>query len=83
MPAIISTFSQELKDFYPGDTFSRGYVIAKNRHGIEDKYGLATLSIAGISNEHTQFKDIYALSEHTTRIKKQCKEVWEDCYLIE
>ncbi len=81
--AIIQNHSTKLKSFYSREDFMRGYVIAKNRHGVEERFSHATLSIAGITNKKRQFDNIYELSEHATRLKKKCKEIWDNCIIID
>lgn len=80
--AIIGEFISKLDEFYTQEDLSRGYVISKNRHGIEERYGHITLSIAGVTNRDICFRDVFALSEYATKIKKKCKEVWDNCVLI-
>ncbi|RCX19294.1 diguanylate cyclase/phosphodiesterase [Anaerobacterium chartisolvens] len=79
---IMDNFSKGIPNFYTSEDLERKYTIAKNRHGIEEQFGLSTISIAGVSNRHNCFKDIYELSECAVRVKKKCKEVWENCFHI-
>ncbi len=81
--SIIESFSCKLTSFYSKETLSHGCVTAKNRHGEEEKYGLATLSIACITNRDRQFNNVYELSEYATKVKLRCKETWDNCYLID
>lgn len=80
---IIDTFKKSIKSLYTDEDYERGFVIAKNRHGVKEKFNLVSLSIAGITNKNTSFKDIYKLAEHAVNLKKKCKEIWDNCYLIE
>jgi diguanylate cyclase (GGDEF)-like protein len=81
--AMIGMFRQRLADFYTLDDLDKGYVTASNRHGQRERFGLVTLSIACVSNKDRRFADIFALSEHATMIKKRCKEVWDNHYVID
>lgn len=80
--AIVNEFVNKMNEFYSREDLNQGYVIAKNRHGIEEQYGSITLSIAGVTNRDIYFRDVCTLSEHATMIKKKCKEVWDNFVLI-
>lgn len=81
--SIISAFKQKLVDFYTKQTLEKGYVVARNRHGNEEQFGLVTLSIACVTNRGVQFKDVVELSEYASKIKARCKENWDNCYIID
>lgn len=59
----------------------RGFIISKNRHGVEEQFPLLTMSIAGLTNRESQ--TIYELSENATKVKKQCKQLLGSNYLIQ
>lgn len=80
---IIATYMDKLEDFYSSPDLARGYIVAKNRHGVEERFAHTTLSIAGITNKNKKFSDIFELSEHATKIKTKCKKVWDNCVIIE
>ena len=81
--SIIETFDSGISSFYSDNDIDRGYIISKNRRGEEEKFGVVGLSIAGITNKCRSFKDIYELSEYSSKIKKRCKEKYCSCFLIE
>ncbi len=80
---IIDTFDKGISGFYSGSDLERGHIISKNRRGEVEKFGIVGLSIAGITNQNRSFKNIYELSEYSSRIKKRCKERGCSCFLIE
>ncbi len=80
---IICSFESGLSGFYNESDVARKYIVAKNRCGEEEKFGLTSLSISGISNTARSFKDVYELSEQAVKIKKICKARAESCYVIE
>lgn len=80
--AIIAAFIDKLPDFYSDEDLGRGFITAKNRHGVEERFGHVTLSIAGVTNKDKQFQDVFELSEYATKIKKKCKEIWDNYVLI-
>ncbi len=71
---ILDSFDRGITGFYSESDLERGVLIAGNRHGKVEEFGLMTLSIAGISNKERSFNDIYQLSEYSSRIKRKCKE---------
>lgn len=80
---ILSAFDKGINKFYSEEDFERKCIFSRNRHGKEEQYGLLTLSIAGVSNKNMFFKDIYELTEYASKVKKRCKEIWENCCCIE
>lgn len=80
---IIELFEKGKRDFYTSEDVKQNYIMAKNRHGKDEKFGLVTISIAGVKNTGGKFKDIYQLSEYASKVKKKCKEIWDNSYIIE
>lgn len=80
---IIQAFERGIHSFYSAEDLKNGHITAKNRHGQEERFGLATLSIAGVSNRNRSFADVYELSEYAGRVKKKCKQIWNSCCYIE
>lgn len=81
--SVISVFKKNLGSFYDKATLEKGYVVSKNRRGKEETFGLATLSIACVTNKDKQFKDAIELSEYASKVKARCKENWDNCYIID
>ncbi|NTV90587.1 MAG: diguanylate cyclase, partial [Clostridiales bacterium] len=81
--SIIDSFNNGIPHFYSKNDVENGFIISRNRKGTEENFGLASLSIAGVSNKKRSYKDIYELSELSSRIKKKCKEQGGNCYIIE
>ena len=52
----------------------RGYIISKNRNGFVEKFPLATLSAAAITNRKQNFTSMNELSLMIAQIKKQAKQ---------
>lgn len=80
---ILDSFDRCVSSFYSETDLERGLVVARNRQGLVEEFGIMSLSIAGVSNQNRSFKDIYELSEYSSRIKQKCKEKKQSCYLIE
>lgn len=80
---IIKNFEAGIAGFYNEKDSLRKYIISKNRNGIEEKFGLVSLSISGISNRKNTYKDVFELSEYAVKLKKKCKAVEGSCFYIE
>lgn len=80
--AIIEHFDVRIRDFYTEADLAAGYIMAKNRHGLEEKFPLISLSIAVVHNRDGYYKTTTALAEAAGTVKKQCKLVWHSCYVV-
>ena len=79
---ILDMFQKGIHDFYTIDHIKNGIIRAKNRYGVEEQYGLVTLSIAGVNNKGKDFVDVFELTEYAGKVKKECKEIWKNCWII-
>ncbi len=70
--SVISEFDEAARLFYSINDLDRGYIIARNRHGIEEVFPMLSLSIAAVSNRG--FNSVTALSERMAELKKTCKQ---------
>ncbi|MEK3977693.1 GGDEF domain-containing protein [Psychrobacillus sp. FSL K6-2836] len=77
---IIEQFNKSIEHYYYAYDYIKGYIVSKNRHGVEEQFPLLTISIAGLTNRECQ--TIYELSENATKVKKQCKQLTGSNYLI-
>ncbi len=77
---VIDKFDKSLSDFYNQSDMDKGFIITKNRHGIEESYPLLSISIAGV--ESYKYKSIYDLTESIGEIKKRCKEMAGSNYIL-
>lgn len=67
-------FSEDSKTLYSEIDRKNGYIISKNRNGFVDKFPLATLSAAAITNRTRSYESISALSLAIAQTKKQAKQ---------
>lgn len=79
---ILNAFEKGIKNFYFAEDIEKGYIYAKDRYGVERKFNLLTLSIAGVANKERDYKDNYQLAEFASKIKKLCKQSTNNCYVI-
>ncbi len=79
--AIITEFDQKIIYFYNQNDINKGYITAKNRHGIEESFPLLTFSAVCVDSTH--YHSLYMLSEDIGRLKKECKqEIGSCCCLV-
>ena len=69
---VIREFDEMVPQVYNEKDAVKGFITAKNRHGVEESYPLMSLSIAGITNK--DFKNIYELSEKASQLKRICRQ---------
>lgn len=80
--SILGAYKENIAAFYNPDDLQRGYIVAKNRHGQEEKYILSTLSLACVTSIR-KCSSIFELAELAGRLKKHCKQTADNCYCIE
>jgi GGDEF domain-containing protein len=80
---IIRTFDTLIPYRYQDDDRRRGYIITKNRRGVEEQYGIMTISIAVVINKGKMFQHIGEMSHMLADLKKYAKSVDGSTYVIE
>lgn len=80
--SIIDNFDVRVRDFYNEEDQKRGYIITKNRHGVEEKFPLVTMSIAVVTSTENKFATTTQLVEAAGVVKKKCKLIWKSCYCV-
>lgn len=68
---IIENFERELRPFYKVEDWEKGYLISKNRRGIEEWFPLLSLSVVCLNSKN--YDCIYKLAENASKLKKRCK----------
>ncbi len=79
---ILDRFDRSIKDYYSEDDLKNGYIIAKNRLGLEEQFPLISLSIGGVCVWEKRFANVFELSAESSRIKKECKLIAGSAYMI-
>ncbi len=79
--SIVSEFNSSVKEFYNQNDLDKGFIVTKNRHGIEESFPLLTLTVTGLSSNC--FKSSYALAERAARLKRECKHNSEINYILQ
>lgn len=71
--SVIDQFYSKVTSLYRDEDVKNGYINSKNRHGVTEKFPIASLSIAGISNKTNLYQSIDDFSRDIAQLKKKCK----------
>jgi len=74
---MISEFERRVIYFYNQRDIDKGYIIAKNRHGIEESFPLLTFSAVCVNS--SDYESLYMLSQDIGQYKKECKQQIDNC----
>jgi GGDEF domain-containing protein len=73
---VIEEFDRVSPGFYSESDWSRGYIVSRNRHGIEEIYPLMSITVAGLSgttSENISKSDnVTGISDIPCKIKSIC-----------
>ena len=70
---IIKEFDTKVPSFYPPEDHRQGYIVAKDRQGHEQKFGLLAISIGVVSNVNQPITHVAQISEIGAELKKYAK----------
>lgn len=71
--AIIDELSAKINSLYRDEDVKNGFIVSKNRHSVTEKFPIASLSIAGISNKTNSYQSKDSFSNDIAQLKKKCK----------
>lgn len=72
--SIINKFQEKIMELYSKEDLDHGYILSKNRDGLEETFQLATLSIAVVTNKNKTFLKLEEFSKDLANVKKKCKQ---------
>jgi hypothetical protein len=78
---IIKEFDAKVPSFYSPEDRKRGYIVAKDRQGKEQKFGLLAISIGIVSNAHQPITHVAQISEIGAELKKYAKSFEKSIYV--
>ena len=78
---IISEFDKTSPTFYDEEHRKTGFIVAKDRKGVEKKIPLLSISIGVVSNEKRKIVHLAEVSEIGAELKKQAKCVGYSNYI--
>ena len=78
---ILEKFKKRSLDYYNKADIENGFIITENRKGAIEKFPLASLSIAVVTNQKKNYRDIYEVSGELAELKHKCKKKNCNCYM--
>jgi diguanylate cyclase (GGDEF)-like protein len=80
---IIRQFDQKAPHFYNDEDRRKGYLLGKNRQGVETKFPLVTISIAIVTNRQRTFDNPLEISEAAAELKDYAKTFPQSLYVVD
>lgn len=77
---VISRIDSTVLQFYNQNDLDQGYIVTKNRYGVEESFPLLSVTIVGA--RVCSYQSIYELSEDMAKMKKVCKQLQGSNYFI-
>jgi diguanylate cyclase (GGDEF)-like protein len=78
---IIQEFDSKLTSFYKEEDIKAGYIVGKDRKGVEQKLGLLAISIGIVSNGHQEISHVAQVAEIGAELKKFAKSFDESNFV--
>ncbi|WP_051115604.1 GGDEF domain-containing protein [Clostridium pasteurianum] len=79
---FISVFDKEILNFFSEEDREKGYVIASDRNGSKNMFGLTSIAIAGIYGKFNSFSNSSEISKSVAAVKKEVKKEKKSHYII-
>lgn len=79
---ILTQFDNSIESLYSLQDWQNKYIISKNRNGFEERFPIATLSIAVVTNKGKHISSINEFSKNIASVKKKCKQIEGNCIII-
>lgn len=80
---IISEFDQTIPHYYDEADRRNGFIIARDRNDMEQKFPVMTISIAVVTNEKRKFTDPGKIAEMAAQLKHYAKTFPKSIYVID
>lgn len=80
---IIESFDKTVPSFYNETDRKNGYIISRDRKGIETKFSLLSLSIGVVTNQHRNIEHVAQIGEIGAELKGYAKNVEKSNYIID
>lgn len=71
---ITKKFGENIRQLYSEEDYKNQYIVSQNRHGFEEKFPIATLSMAVITNRKCRFDGLEEFSRQLVAAKKKSKQ---------
>ena len=73
--SIMDNFHTSIRSLYSNDDWVNGYIISKNRSGFTEKFPMASVSTAALTNRKFNFQSFDAFSKELAKAKKNAKQI--------
>ncbi|MBI1823294.1 MAG: GGDEF domain-containing protein [Nitrospirae bacterium] len=80
---IITEFDQTIPFYYDESDRANGFIVAKDRKEVEQKFPLMTISIAVVTNEKRKFHSADKIAEQAAQLKHYAKTFPKSIYVID
>jgi diguanylate cyclase (GGDEF)-like protein len=80
---IIAEFDQTIPFYYDESDRVNGFIVAKDRKEVEQKFPLMTISIAVVTNEKRKFLSADKIAEQAAQLKHYAKTFPKSIYVID
>lgn len=80
---IIANFNLLISDLFGDEDNARGYYIAKDRKGHEQKFALLGIAISVVPVDSPQMQHYGRVAEAAAELKKLAKKSHESCYVVD
>ena len=78
---IIENFDKKVPSLYTQEDFNRGHIMAKDRQGNEQKFGLLSISIGIVSTKRQNITHVAQIGEIAAELKKYAKMTEGSCFV--
>lgn len=82
LKSIVEEFQRRVVSLYSSEDYARGYIVSKNRHGEQEKFPVASLSMAVVTNRRRRYKNMDEFSEQLVKAKKKSKAIAGSSYVF-
>ncbi len=80
---IINQFGMVMPQFYDAKDREKGYILGKNRQGVEIQFPIMTISIAIVTNERRKLTNSMEVSAIAAELKDYAKTFPKNIYVID
>ncbi len=80
---VVELFDQASPGFYNENDRKLGYIIAKDRQGVEKKIGLLSISIGIVTNQNRKIEHVAQIGEIGAELKKYAKSQEKSNYVLD
>lgn len=78
---IIEGFEQMSPSFYNEEDRKAGFIMGKDRKGVEQRFGLLSISMGIVTNEHVQLTHVAQIAEIGAELKEAAKRIERSSFI--